>query len=111
MQGVGETENFKKRTSNYRSCINNGRITCNIDRHFVEGENHSIADFDIQIICQLENPPRNKKGRRIRLKQFEGYWQINLSTLEPYGMNSINELEANLKYGDKNIFYPEGCSR
>ena len=89
MQGVGETENFKKRTSNYRSCINNGRITCNIDRHFVEGEDHSIADFDIQIICQLENPPRNKKSRRIRLKQFEGYWQIK-HILASYLLTSLS---------------------
>ena len=108
-QGVGETGDFKHRTSNYRSCINRGHISCNIDRHFVDNVDHSIADFDIQIICQLENPPRNKNSRRIRRKQFEGYWQINLCTLEPYGMNSINELEVNLKHSDKNIFYPEGC--
>ena len=108
MQGVGETENFKKRNANYRSNIRNKRITCNIERHFVESEDHNLEHFQIQIIVQLENPPRGVIKRRKRLKQFEGYWQINLCTLYPYGMNSINELEVNLKWGDKNIFYPEG---
>ena len=39
-------------------------------------------------------------------KKCEGYWQITLCTLTPYGLNPINELEANLKWSDKNIFYP-----
>ena len=107
IQGVGETQDFKKRMANYRSCIRNDRITCNIDKHFVNTEGHTLDDFDVQIICTLENPPRNKKDLTIRLKQFEGYWQIKLCTLLPYGLNSINELEANLKWSDKNVFYPD----
>ena len=107
MQGVGETTDFKKRMANYRSCIRNGRISCNVDRHFVETAEHSLDDFDVQIICMLEKPPRGRRDLRIRLKQFEGYWQIKLCTLKPYGMNSINELEANLKWSDKQIFFPE----
>ena len=47
----------------------------------------------------------NDQARK-RRKQLEGYWQITLCTLAPYGLNSINELEANLKWSDKNIFYP-----
>ena len=77
-----------------------------IDKHFIEETNHSTEDFDIQIIAQLENVPRDKSQARKRRKQFEGYWQITLYTLAPYGLNSINELEANLKWSDKNIFYP-----
>ena len=93
--------------ANYRSSIKNKKISCNIDKHFVENLDHSLNDFDSQIICQIENVPRNQKQLTTRLKQFEGYWQIQLSTLLPYGMNSINELEANLKWSDKNAFYPE----
>ena len=106
MQAVGETSDFKKRMANYRSCIRNGRISCNVDKHFVESLDHSLEDFDVQIICMLRNPPKKKKELSVRLKQFEGYWQIKLCTLKPYGMNTINELEANLKWSDKNIFYP-----
>ena len=107
LQGVGETRDFKKRMANYRSSIKNKKISCNIDKHFVENLDHSLNDFDSQIICQIENVPRNQKQLTTRLKQFEGYWQIQLCTLLPYGMNSINELEANLKWSDKNVFYPK----
>ena len=106
IQGVGETVAFKSRMANYRSCIKNKRISCNIDKHFIEALDHKIEDFDVQIIVQLENVPRDKDQARKRRKQFEGYWQIKLCTLAPYGLNSINELEANLKWSDKNIFYP-----
>ena len=92
--------------ANYRSCIKNKKISCNIDEHFIEETNHSNEDFDVQIIVQLENIPRDKYQARKCRKQFEWYWQITLSTLVPYGLNSINELEANLKWSDKNIFYP-----
>ena len=34
------------------------------------------------------------------------YWQITWCTLAPYVLNSVNELDANLKWSDKNIFYP-----
>ena len=67
----------------------------------------TIQNFDVQIIVQLENVPRDKKHKATkRKKQFEGYWQITLYKLAPYGLNSIYELEANLKYSDKNSFYP-----
>ena len=89
--------------ANYRSGINNKKISCNIDKHFTEEENHPLDDFDVQIIVQLENVPNSKDQARKRRKQFEGYWQITLCTLAPYGLNSINEPEANLKWSDKNI--------
>ena len=44
--------------TNYRSKIK--KITCNIDKHFTEETNHSIEDFDAQIIVQLDNVPRDK---------------------------------------------------
>ena len=67
------------------------------DKHFIEEENHSLDDFDVQIIVQLENVPNDKDQARKHRKQFEGYWQITLCMLAPYGLNSINKLEANLK--------------
>ena len=105
-QGVAERINFKSRLKNYRSCIKNKKISCNTDKHFIEETNHSTENFDVQIIVQLENVPRDKDQARNPRKQFEEYWQITLCTLAPYGLNSFNELEANLKWSDKNIFYP-----
>ena len=75
------------RMANYRSKT---KKYCNIDKHFIEKVNHSIEDFYIQIIVQLENVPRDKHQARKRRKQFEGYWQIILCTLDPHGLNSIN---------------------
>ena len=97
MQGVGETTEFKSQMVNYRSCIKNKKISCNIDKHLIEETNHSIEDFDVQIIAQLDNVPCDKDSARKRRKQFEGYWQTTLCRLAPYRLNSINQLEANLK--------------
>ena len=105
-QEVGETISFTSRMTNYRSCIKNKKISCNIGKHFIEEKNDSIEDFDVQIIVQLENVSRDKDQTRKRRRQFEGYWQITLCTLAPYGLNSINKLEANLKWNDKSIFCP-----
>ena len=80
------------------------KTSSNTDKHFIEETNHSIKDFDVQIIIQLENVPRDKDQPRKRRKKFEGYWQITLCTLAPYELNSINELEVNLKWSDKCTF-------
>ena len=39
---------------------------------------------------QLVNPPEDPIGR---LREFEGYLMAKLQTLEPYGMNGINEYQ------------------
>ena len=49
-----------------------------------------MQDFSITGIVQLVNPPRDPTGR---LREFEGYCMIKLQTLEPYGMNGINEYQ------------------
>ena len=60
-------------------------------------------------IVQLENPPRSKADLKKRLIEFEGYWQIKLQTIEPYGMNTVLEyLEA--KKGGK-VEAPSGSDR
>ena len=71
-QGVGERISFKSRMANYISCIKNQKkMPSNIDKHFIAETNHSIEDFDVQIIAQLEDVPHDKYQVR---KQFEGYW-------------------------------------
>ena len=51
--------------ANYRSYIKNKKISCNIDKQFIDEETkHSIEDFDVQIIVQLENVPHDKYQAR-----------------------------------------------
>ena len=96
MQGVGQTENFQARVSNYTSHILKRKQMCGIVKNFMETGGYSVNDFRIMGIVQLENPPRSKADLKKRLIEFEGYWQIKLQTIEPYGMNTVLEyLEAN----------------
>ena len=55
--------------------------------------------------CSVRESSTHHQGRNC-IKQFEGYCQITLCMLAPYRLNSINELEANLKQSDKNKFCP-----
>ena len=89
MQGVGSCTTFCKRVSNYITSIENRSPGCKIEMHFLKPE-HSIKDFSITGIVQLVNPHRDPIGR---LREFKGYWMIKLQTLEPYGMNEINEYQ------------------
>ena len=55
MQGVGQTENFQARVSNYISHILKRKQTCGIVKHFMETGGHSVNDFRIMCIVKLEN--------------------------------------------------------
>ena len=66
-------------------------------KHFYETPDHSVQDFKIMEIVQLKNPPKKPKALTARLIEFESYWQIKLQTLEPYGLNSINEFQEQMK--------------
>ena len=57
-------------------------------------------------IVQLENPPRSKADLKKRLIEFEGYWQIKLQTIEPYGMNTVLEYLEAKKWGEGRSFLP-----
>ena len=52
-----------------------------------------LADFEFLPIVKLLNPPSTIVKRRERLEEFELYWQENLVTYEPYGMNKKTEIE------------------
>ena len=54
MQGVGQTENFQARVSIYISYILKRKQTCGIVKHFMETNGHSVNDFRIMDIVQLE---------------------------------------------------------
>ena len=87
-QGVGSCAKLSQRVSNYITSIEKKSPGCNIEKHFLKAD-HSIADFSILGIVKLENPPPDPIDR---LRDFEGFWMIKLNTLEPYGLNGINEI-------------------
>ena len=98
IQGVGHTTNFKKRISNYFSHIKQGHKYCEIATHFIENHKDTWKedytnndDFLIQGIAKLKHPPRSKEQITERLWDFEGYWQMELSTIHPNGLNIKNE--------------------
>ena len=91
MQGVGSTLDFQGRVSEYITHMYKEKDTCETVEHFRKLEDHSLWDFSIMRIVQIENPPRNREKLKQRLREFEGYWQVNLNTIKPFGMNSINE--------------------
>ena len=50
---------------------------CNIDKYFIEELHHSLENFDVQIVLQLENVKDQARKRR---EQLECYRQIVLCT-------------------------------
>ena len=63
---------------------------------------HSISNFSVLGIVKLENPLSDPIDR---LREFEGFGMIKLNTLEPYGLNGINEYERIVrKSGLRNMF-------
>ena len=105
MQGVGSADKIYSRMSNYKTNITNKkRGKCCIEHHFISQPNHSFSDFKFQIIVKLEKPAPNRKEAFKRLRQFEGYWQTELCTIAPNGMNSIDEFHRNRFSQDKAAF-------
>ena len=90
---MGCTTELKSRISNYRNHRNKKNKSCGITGHFLEGDHIFEEHFQIQPIVRLLNPPRTVSKRRERLEEFELYWQINLITYEPHGMNKQSEIE------------------
>ena len=82
---------FQKRISNYISHIHKKKPTYGIVKHFLLKERHSVWDFEIMGIIQLDNPSKSKEAIKAKLKESEAYWQLRLKTIEPFGMNLIGE--------------------
>ena len=103
MQGVGSCKSFAKRVSNYISSIERKSPGCKIEQHFLQ-QGHSIQDFAVLGIVKLENSPPDPIER---LREFEGYWMVKLNTLEPHGMNSINEYERIVKKSGLRVMFDD----
>ena len=92
IQGVGCTTDLKSRISNYMNHHKKKNWSCGITEHFLEDRHSFEEDFRMLPIVRLVNPPATMAKRRERLEEFELYWQENLITYEPYGMNRAIEL-------------------
>ena len=71
----------------------------------------SIQDFAVLGIVKLENPPPDPIEH---LREFEGYWMVQLNTLELHAMNSINEYERIVKKSGLRVMFDDnllGASR
>ena len=109
LQGVGSTTQFNKRISNYFSHIKQRKRTCGIVEHFIDHHREEWKEsykennlFQIIGISKLTNKPTNGKLTSKRLEEFEGYWQMRLVTVHPYGLNKINKLrECHQRFGTK----------
>ena len=62
-------------------------------------EGHSVEYFRIMRIVRIENPPGTKNTLKKMFTDFEGYWQIKLQTMEPWGMK-LKRQSFNANYGD-----------
>ena len=83
---------MKKRVSNYCSHHLNRLRTCRITEHFIDDHHDFQSDFLLQPIVKLTNVAGlMEKQVRYRLEDFELYWQEHLCTLEPHGMNTVEE--------------------
>ena len=73
MQGVGSTLDFQGGVSDYITHMYKEKDTCEIVEHFLKQEDHSLWDFSIMGIVQIENPPRNRGKLQQRLRELESY--------------------------------------
>ena len=103
MQGDGSCKDFAKRVSNYISSSETKSPGCKIEQHFLQ-RGHNIQDFTDVGIVELENPPPDPTEH---LREFERYWMVKLNTLEPHGMNSINEYERIVKKSGLRIMFDD----
>ena len=97
IQGVGRSVKFNHRMSNYFSHINYF-INNHSDEWSKDYETNDI--FHIIGIAKITNLQSDPKLKAKRLWEFEGYWQVKLNTVKPFGTNDIN---MNIKNFSKNM--------
>ena len=106
-QGIGSTKTLKSRIALYKTTIQNRKQgKCGVDHHFLQ-QDHSWEDFSIQVLVKMMKEPKRKsqeKDAYTRLRKFEGYWQVQIATIAPDGMNTINEFHRNRYAQDKPSF-------
>ena len=79
-----------------------GKFLCQIQQS-VNQTSYFFA-YSVLGIVKSENPPRDPTGR---LREFEEYQMIKLNTLEPFGLNGINEYERIIKKQGLKIMFDE----
>ena len=93
IQGIGRACSIKSRISNYKSHHIHKVRSCAISEHFQDYEHDFNTDFIFQPIVKLTNNTLTSHEKTWRLEEFEYYWQQNICTIEPHGMNTKVEAE------------------
>ena len=86
VQYIGETRNtLRMRMTQHRSAIKTKKIAQPVAKHF-NLVNHSIEN--LRVIPIEQNSSWSDKSRRAK----ENFWELNLKTTAPFGLNIRNDL-------------------
>ena len=86
VQYVGETKNtLRMRMTQHRSAIKTKKVDQPVAKHF-NLPNHSIAN--LRVIAIDQNNSWTDKSRKAK----ENFWELNLKTTVPFGLNIRNDL-------------------
>jgi hypothetical protein len=97
IQGIGYTSNIKSRISNYKNHHNHKVRTCGITEHYLDSDHDFDNDFEFQPIMKLMNTTFTWHEKACKLEEFELYWQQNMCTIEPHGMNKRIKADKAMK--------------
>ena len=89
MQYVGETKNsLRMRMTQHRSAIKTKKVEQPVANHF-NLPHHSITN--LRVIAIDQNDAWTDKTRKAK----ENFWELNLKTTVPFGLNIRSDLPAN----------------
>lgn len=91
---IGQTKrNLKLRIAEHKGAIRNGNMDYAIARHYKEKNHGSAASLKFIGIERIQQKPRG--GNIIKqLLQREAYWIHELNTVEPHGLNELQDLSV-----------------
>ena len=86
VQYIGETKNtLRMRMTQHRSAIKTKKLVQPVAKHFNLAD-HSIEN--LRVIAIEQNSSWSEKSRKAK----ENYWELNLKTTAPFGLNIRNDL-------------------
>ena len=93
-QYIGSTTtDFRVRFRNHKSAMITKKKTCEVAVHFNETP-HDLSDFSFQCIDQVQVTADNSTNTENVLITKEGYWNAQLFSLAPFGLNKRQEFHS-----------------
>ena len=90
LQYVGKSEtNLNIRMNNHRSHIKSGINSCELSEHFLQNKtSHTFEkDTSITVIEQLRKQTMTTEQKKQLLRAREEFWQKQLGSIQPTGLN------------------------